>query len=275
MVQSALPGPGPRRAALVTGASAGIGESFAKLLAARGTDLVLVARRRDRLDALARALGQQHGVKVTVMPADLADPGASVRICHDLHGAGVEIDILVNNAGYAVPGSYRSTEWATHAAFLQVMVIAYADLTHRLLPAMIERRWGRIINVASLAGLAPGMAGQTLYAASKAFLIKFSQSLAMEVERFGVHVHALCPGYTHTEFHDVMGVRRLVDRIPGLFWLDADTVAREGLDAVERGRVVHVPGAANRSLAHLMRLLPDSLVFALARRFAARTRQTS
>jgi hypothetical protein len=264
-----------RRTALITGASAGIGESFAKLLAARGTDLVLVARRRDRLDTLAEALGRQHAVRTLVVPADLGDPAASAHICERLWAAGLQVDILVNNAGYAVPGSYRGTAWERQSTFLQVMVVAYAELTHRLLPPMIEHRWGRIINVASLAGLAPGLAGQTLYGASKAFLIKFSQSLAMEVERHGVHVHALCPGYTYTEFHDVMGVRAQVNRIPRLFWLNADAVAREGLEAVERGRVVRVPGAPNRVLAALMRVMPESLVFALARRFAARTRHSS
>jgi short-subunit dehydrogenase len=144
-----------------------------------------------------------------------------------------------------------------HAEFLQVMVTVPCELAHRLLPAMQKRGYGRIVNVASLAGLIPGSAGHTLYAATKAFLIKFSQSLALENAARGVNVCALCPGFTYSEFHDVTGTRSIVSKMPGWMWLGAEQVAREGLDAVERGEAVWVTGRVNRTIKALMKLLPD------------------
>ncbi len=178
------------RTALITGASSGIGEAFADAFAASGFDLVITARREDRLRALAARLEQQHGRRVHVIPADLADPGAVERLCGEIAARGIAVDALVNNAGFGVPGAYVKSTWPQHDLFLQVMVVAVAELTHRLLPGMIERRYGRIVNVASLAGLVPPTAGHTLYAASKAFLIRFSEALAQEVEHQGVHVRS-------------------------------------------------------------------------------------
>ena len=166
---------GDGKTALVTGASSGIGKAFAELLAAKGYGLILTARRRERLDALAAELGQRHGVATQVMVADLAEPDAAARIVAALGGA--RVDVLVNNAGYGVPGSYTNVPWADHQAFMQVMVMAVCDLTYRLLPGMVERGWGRIINIASVAGMVPSPAGHTLYGASKAFLIRFSEAL--------------------------------------------------------------------------------------------------
>jgi short-subunit dehydrogenase len=262
-----------RRVALITGASAGIGAAFARVYAAHGFPLALTARRRDRLERLGVELRQQHGVDVHVFSHDMADPAAPARLFDDVTAAGLSVGILVNNAGYAVPGSYRASAWDTHAEFLRVMVVAYAELTHRFLPPMIEGQWGRIINVASLAGLVPGTAGHTLYAASKAFLIKFSESLGLEVERYGVHVTALCPGYTYSEFHDVAGIRELVGQLPRFMWMDTMTVAGQGYDAVESGRLVHVPGRMNGTLAVLARVLPQSLVHAVMRRGSHRFRK--
>jgi len=141
-----------------------------------------------------------------------------------------------------------------------VMVTSVTELVHRCLPGMIERQYGRIINVASLAGLVSGTAGHTQYGAAKAFVIKFSQSVALEVRRHNVHVTALCPGFTYSEFHDVNGMRAQVNRLPKLMWMDAPTVAREGYDAVMRGRILHVPGRVNRALAVAARLTPESLL---------------
>ena len=149
-----------------------------------------------------------------------------------------------------------------------MLVVAVAELAHRVLPGMIERKWGRIVNVASLAGLFPGVAGHTLYAASKAFLITFSESLALEAAPHGVHVTASCPGFTLTEFHDVTGTRDKVSRLPKFMWLDADDVARESYDAVMAGIPVFVPGRVNRSIATLARVLPKWLVWALMKRNA-------
>ncbi len=262
-----------RRTALITGASAGIGASFARVFAARGFDLVITARREDRLAALAAEVRQRHGTEVHAIVEDLADPAASERVVEYLVGRGLVVDALVNNAGYGVPGAYANTTWTQQATFLQVMVTAVAELTHRLLPGMIERRYGRIVNVASLAGLLPGVAGHTLYAASKAFAIRFSESLALETAHHGVHVTALCPGFTYSEFHDVIGTREGVNRLPSWMWMDADRVAREGYDAVMRGQIVRVTGRANRAVGWFGRHLPEALVMRLMRRQGAKFRK--
>jgi short-subunit dehydrogenase len=264
---------GSGRLALVTGASAGIGQAFAEILAEHGFDLVLTARRAERLHTLARDLAARHQVVAHVVVEDLADPAASQRLVEELSQRGLRVDVLVNNAGYGVPGGYQSTTWPQQDAFLQVMVVALSELTHRLLPGMIERRWGRIINVASLAGLLPGVAGHTLYAASKAFVVKFSESLAPEVRDHGVHVTALCPGMTLSEFHDVTGTRRQVSQLPRFLWLDAATVARQGYDAVMRGDVVYVNGRLNRAMALAAKMLPRRIAGGLLQRNARKFRK--
>lgn len=265
--------PAFRPLSLITGASAGIGAAFARELAARGHDLVLVARRSERLQALAAELHARHGARAHIVPMDLADPAAPCRLAETLDQQGLAVDWLVNNAGYGVPGTFLANEWSTHADFLQVLLTAPTELAWRLLPGMRERRYGRIINVASLAGLVPGSAGHTLYAASKAYLIKFSQSLALENRALGIHVCALCPGFTWSEFHDVTGTRSLVGKLPGFMWQDAPSVVREGIDAVERGKAVHVSGRFNRVLKALNELVPDRLALWLSTRQSKRYRQ--
>jgi short-subunit dehydrogenase len=262
-----------RRRALVTGASSGIGLAFAQVFAANGYDLVLTARRRERLEALAAALGRQHNTHSVVLAEDLSNGQGCERLTSALAERSLHVDVLVNNAGFGVPGSYFSTTWAQQADLLQVLVIAVAELSHRLLPGMIERGWGRIINVASLAGLLPGVAGHTLYAASKSFLIRFSESLALETARHGIHVTASCPGFTLSEFHDVTGTREQVSKMPAFMWLDADYVARASYDAVMAGIPVFVPGRVNRAIAMLGGVLPRSLVWSLMKRNAGRFRR--
>jgi short-subunit dehydrogenase len=257
-----------RRRALVTGASAGIGAEFARQLAARGCDLVLTARREDRLQALAAGLRAKHGIDVQVVADDLADPAAPPRVVAAATRDGRAIDILVNNAGYGVPGRYDKVDWTTHAQFMQVLVTAPLQLCHLVLPAMRERGHGRIINVASLAGLVPATPGNTLYGPAKAFLMRVSQALATENRAHGINVCALCPGFTHSEFHDVSQARGLVAKLPGWMWSNADDVVRQGLDAVERGRVVCVPGRVNRAIKVLMDVLPDRIGLALVARRA-------
>jgi short-subunit dehydrogenase len=255
-----------RRVALITGASSGIGEAFADVFAAEGFDLVITARREERLRAVAERLERQHGGRVHVIPADFSLPDAVERLCGELSARGIEVDALVNNAGYGVPGAYTASPWSRHEAFLQVMVTSIAALTYRLLPGMVERRYGRIINVASLAGLTPPPAGHTLYAASKAFVIKFSEALSHEVRHAGVNVTALCPGFTLSEFHDVTGTRAQMKRLPRWLWMDAPTVARQGFDAVRNGTTVYINGRANRTVAALVRYLPQSVVTSIGRR---------
>lgn len=255
------------RTALITGASSGIGEAFADVFAAEGFDLVVTARREDRLRALADRLARQHGTRVHVVALDLAQRDAPQRLYAQLAAQGVAVDALVNNAGYGVPGAYLASPWTRHDEFLQVMVTAVAELTHLFLPGMIERKYGRIINVASLAGLTPPPAGHTLYAAAKAFVIRFSEALSHEVGGYGVHVTAVCPGFTLSEFHDVTGTRDKMNKLPRWIWLDAPTVARQGFDAVSRGTPVYINGRLNRLIAMLVRVLPESLVRRAGRRF--------
>ncbi len=250
---------GAGRTALVTGASAGIGKAYAELLAARGYGLVLTARRRDRLEELAATLGQRHGVPIRVVVADLADPAAPGAIVSELQARRIQVDVLVNNAGYGLPGRFDRPTWAEHEQFLRVMVTAVCELTYRLLPGMVERRWGRIINVASLAGHLPAPAGHTLYAAAKAFLIRFSEALHAERAPEGIHTTALCPGFTYSEFHDVTGTRAQVSRMPDLLWMEAPDVVAEGYDAVMRGEPVYITGRANRAIAWLSRVLPQGM----------------
>lgn len=247
--------------ALITGASSGIGEAIAREYARRGKPLILTARRKERLDALAAELGRS--VPVTVIPADLADPAAPKALFDAVQAAGLRVDSLVNNAGYGVPGRYLSASWQTHRDFIQVLQTAAAELTHLFLPAMEAQRHGRILNVASLAGLVHASAGHTLYGASKAWLIRFSECLAMESESRGVHVTALCPGFTYTEFHDVNGMRANVSKLPKFLWLSSEEVAVIGIEAVEAGKRRVISGFANRVIACMTRYLPDFLSNAL------------
>ena len=247
--------------ALVTGASSGIGAAIARQYAARGVPLVLVARRAERLDALAAELSPQ--VECVLIAADLADPATPARLFADTQARGLFISTLVNNAGYGVPGRYLSAGWKTHADFLQVLMTSVAELTHRYLPAMEAAGHGRILNIASLAGLVPATAGHTLYGATKLWLVRFSESLDLEMKKHGVHVTAVCPGMTYTEFHDVNGMREKVNQLPKGIWLTSAEVAKLAVDAVEAGRPRLITGRTNKLLAALSKYLPDRLASAL------------
>lgn len=262
-----------KRRMLITGASAGIGAACAREWAARGWNLVLVARREDRLQALAEELAEKYQCEVALLLADLADPLAPSQIAETLEERNLAVDGLINNAGYGVPGSLMSVPWSTHADFLRVLLWAPTELCYRLLPGMLERGYGRIINVASLAGLVPGTAGHTLYGASKSYLIRVSQSLAQEVRAQGVHVTALCPGFTYSEFHDVNGMRETVSTMPGYMWMDAATVAEQAYAASERGDIVYVNGRFNKMVRTLVKLLPESLALRLVARQSRRFRR--
>lgn len=265
---------GRGRTALVTGASSGIGKAFAELLAEKGYALVLIARRRDRLEELAATLRQRHNADTHIIVADLAQPDASTMIASELRQKNLTVDFLVNNAGYGVPGSYTNVTWAEHAKFMQVMVTAVLDLTYQLLPGMVERGWGRIVNIASVAGLVPAPAGHTLYGASKAFLVRFSEAIAAENMAKGVNCTAVCPGFTWSEFHDVTGTRDRMNKMPGFLWLTAPAVAQEGYDAVMRGAPVVVNGWIYRFLVWLTGALPRSLSQLVAGSAGKRYRKT-
>ncbi len=233
--------------ALVTGASAGLGAEFARQLAARGHDLLLVARREERLTELARELGAAHGVRVDVFAADLGDPGAPARIESFVAEQGLKVDWLVNNAGVAGPDLLEDRDWSAQARFFELMMTSVAQLCHRFIPPMRERGFGRVINVSSFAGRLARPAGAN-YGPAKAYLVALSEELALVLRGSGVQVSALCPGFTHTEFHEVAGLMDMKRGLPGFIWYDAATVVREGIEAVERGRPIHVSGRIYRWL---------------------------
>lgn len=255
---------GSTSTALVTGASAGIGAAFARHLAAEGHDLLLVARREDRLRGLAGELRAAHGVRCEVLAADLADPAAPTRIMEYAAAQGLDVDVLINNAGMSSNGTFADTDWATLAAEVQVMITAVTELAHLAVPGMKARGRGRIVNVSSLAALAPPGAS-LLYSAIKSYVLVMSQSLDMELKPAGVHVTALCPGFVHSEFHDVMGTRDAASSLPAALWLQPDAVVREAWAAVEAGKPVCVPGTVNKVLAAAVRPLPRSLQYRLGR----------
>jgi uncharacterized protein len=208
---------------------------------------------------MAAELRQKYNIATHTIVADLAQRDASQQIASELASRGLKIDLLVNNAGYGVPGSYVNVPWTDHEKFMQVMVTAVLDLRYRLLPGMIERVWGRIINFASVAGMVPSPAGHTLYGASKAFVIRLSEALASENMSKGVNVTAVCPGFTWSEFHDVTGTRDKMNEMPGFLWLKADDVAREGYDAVMKGHSVVVNGGLYRFVVWLNGAMPRSI----------------
>lgn len=261
-----------RPLSLITGASAGIGAAFARALAARGHDLILTARRVERLEMLAAQVRDRHGVTVTVLPLDLAAPGAAREMADTIAARGLSVDWLINNAGYGVPGTFDDNDWKTHQDFIRVMIEAPTELAWLLLPAMRKAGYGRIINVASLAGHVPAPAGHTLYAASKAYLIKFSQALALENADRDVHVCALCPGFTWSEFHDVTGTRETMNKMPSYMWQSAEAVVAEGIEAVEAGNPVRVTGRINRAIKAFAKLVPDRLGLWIMARQAHRFR---
>ena len=261
------------KTALITGASAGIGETFAKTYAARGANLVLVARRQERLDALANELRTAHKIEVKTIAADLSDPAAPETIANELASAGVRVDILVNNAGYGLPGHYTESEWSVHRDFLELMVTSYANLTRQFMPGMLERDYGRIIHVSSVAGLVPGSSGHTMYGAAKAFLVSFAQSLAAECEGTGVNASALCPGFTYSEFHDVNDTRSLVSQLPKHMFMAAEPVVEGAIDAAENGHVVYVPGLWNKFVVWFSKALPRPWAAAMVKKQSARFRR--
>jgi len=254
-----------KRTALITGASAGLGEEFARQLAAQGINLVLVARRRDRLQALAAELAQAHGCTTLVEVADLSDPAAPDALYNSLSAQGIEIDYLVNNAGIAGSDLLQDRDWADHQAFFQLMMLSVAQLCHLFIPAMRERGFGRVINVASVAGRIPRDGGCN-YGPSKAYLIALSEDLAVTLQGSGVQVCALCPGYTHTDFHRTAGLQDMKDGMPGFLWYGADVVVREGLQAVERGKPVYLSGRLYRWLDPLLQSVFTRRLFRMAAR---------
>ena len=254
--------------ALVTGASSGIGRELARLLAQQGHHVALVARRHDELEALAHELGSRHDVRCRVVTADLADADAPRRILAALYARRITVDVLVNAAAFGTHGPFARSDLDTERRLLQVNVGALMELTHRCLPAMLQRGRGRILNVASTAAFQAGpfMAG---YYASKAWVLSFGEALAEELASSGVTVTTLCPGPTRTEFQAKAGIADLpIGRAARI--ADAASVAQNGFAGMMAGRRLVVPGLANRLHVQGLRLAPRRLVTAIVRRLQQR-----
>ncbi|TPG13723.1 SDR family NAD(P)-dependent oxidoreductase [Sphingomonas oligophenolica] len=247
-------------ATVITGASAGLGEGFARALAAEGKDLILTARRGDRLDTLAAEL-RGTGVKVDLFAADLADPAAPTKLIADIAAAGLGIDTLINNAGFGLRGPVADLDTDQQLGMIDVNCRALVALSRAVLPGMIAAGQGGILNVASTAAFQPGP-WMSVYYATKAFVLSFSEGLHEEVKDRGIRVAALCPGPTRTEFAEVagMGDSALFQR----FASDADAVVRDGLKALAANQAVKISGAMNLVSAEAIRFTPRGL----ARRIA-------
>ncbi len=250
----------PRPVALITGASMGIGLELARLAAADGHDLVLVARSEDRLATLAGELRASHGVNATIVPADLTSPDAPAHVTDAIREAGLVVDVLVNCAGFGSTGPYWRSERERERGMIQVNVAALAELTHRLVGGMVERRRGRVLNVASTAAFAPGPNMATYYA-TKAFVLSFTEAIAHELRGTGVTATALCPGPVATGFSKAAGNDQSI-----LFKVGVDRperVAAVGWKAMKRGRAVVVPGVSNKLAAFGVRFSPRAITRAV------------
>jgi short-subunit dehydrogenase len=256
--------------ALITGASAGMGAAFARAYAARGLDVALVARRADRLEALAAELTTAHGIEAQVICADLSLYGVESQVLSAVAARGRSVDVLVNNAGFSIPQSFAAVPWAAQRDFLMTMVVSACGLAHGVIGPMVERGSGSIITVASMAGFAPGAAGHSLYPGAKSLAIKFSQALDAEYRAAGLKVTALCPGFVKTEFAAANGTQALMDEAPRLFWQSAEAVVETAIRANARGKVVVVPGWHNQVAAILLRYLPEPWVSAAVRAGSAK-----
>ncbi|MHA7264224.1 SDR family NAD(P)-dependent oxidoreductase [Arthrobacter sp. TMN-37] len=245
---------------MITGATAGLGAEFARELAARGSNLVLVARDAARLDETARRLRQDSGVTVETLPADLLGDGGLERVTARLSGDAVPVTTLINNAGYGLRHAFADNPFEEERRHLRIHVEVPLALSHAVLGGMRRRGSGRIINVASVAGFVP----RGTYGAAKAAMISFSRWANVAYGREGITVTALCPGFVHTEFHDRMGMDK--STIPGWMWLNPEQVIAEGLRDAAAGRAVSIPSVKYKVLAAVARTMPSRLVADIAAR---------
>lgn len=267
----ALPMPAPDRTCLVTGASSGIGVELATLLAQRGHGVTLVARREERLKTLAAELADAHGVRAEHIAVDLTDEGARSGLVEEMAARGLTVDVLVNNAGLSTTGAVATADVAAELRMIRTDVEAVVHLCTALVPGMVERGRGAVLNVASVAAFQP-LPGQAGYGGSKAFVLSYSRAMGQELAGTGVTVTALCPGPVETEFAVTAGFdeEEAGKSLPRIMWLSAHDVAAAGIAGLERGRDVVVPGIANRVAAGFAQLVPRRLLLPiLAKRHPA------
>jgi short-subunit dehydrogenase len=255
-----LPEAGNGAVALVTGASSGIGEAFARKLAERGYRVALVARSEDKL----RALADEIGGEAEVLPCDLADAAARDRLIEDVERRGLTVEVLVNNAGFGVYKDFAESDHDREIQQARINVEAVVDLTHRLLPAMVERGRGAVINTASTAAFQP-IPGNAGYAAAKAYVLALSEALHEETRKTGVTVTALCPGPVHSGFQDASEAHDFAKTLPKPMWRDPDTVAEAALKGADRGKRLVVPGAPNRVSGFMARMSPRPVLLRMLR----------
>ena len=249
----------------MTGASSGIGADMARELAARGHDLALVARREDRMRELAEELAERHAVRAETFGCDVAEPEGRARLIGEVAERGLTVEILINNAGFGSGGAFHALDGEGETGMVRTNVEAVVALTSAWLPGMVERRRGAVLNLASLIAFQP-VPFQATYGATKAFVLSFTQAVHEEVRGTGVTITALCPGPVRTEFGESGGFGGADDRIPSFMWLDSETVARAGIEGLEKGDRVVVPGVVNRLGALSGHYMPRALLLPLVRR---------
>lgn len=261
----ALPEPSTGGTALVTGASAGIGTAIARELATRGHALTLVARREERLRSLADELHAEHGVEAEVIACDLADAGERKGLVAETAKRGRWVEILVNNAGFGSRGEFVANDPERMVGMVRTNVEAVVDLSGRFLPGMVERGRGAVVNMASTSAFQP-LPGTAVYAASKSFVLSFSEAIRTELRGSGVTVTAVCPGPIRTEFTEAAGMPGVENATPDVFWMEADELARQAINGADADKRVVVPGALNRVGSILGRHSPRVLALPIAER---------
>lgn len=260
-----LPAPRAGATALVTGASSGIGAEIARGLARRGHALTLTARREQRLLELASELGDRHGVRAGVVTSDLGSRDGRDALAAELERLEVEVDILVNNAGFGYHGDFADADREHQVEMVALNCEAVVDLSGRYLPGMLDRGAGAVINIASTAAFQPLPATAT-YAATKAFVLSFSEALHVELSGSGVTLTAVCPGPVRTEFAERAGIGGAEEKTPGLLWMSPEDLAEEAIQAAEKGKRAVVPGILNQAGSLLGRHSPRAIALPLAKR---------
>lgn len=260
-----IPIPSETGTCLITGASAGIGTEFARQMAERGYNLTLAARRIDRLTELAASLEDSFGVRATAVACDVTDPQQRRELLESIEARGDHVDILINNAGIGTENKFLEDPTELQIQQIEVNVVALTALTHQLIPGMVERGAGAVLNVASTAGFQP-MPRQAVYAATKAYVLSFSQALSQELRGSGVSITALCPGPTRTEFFGDKQAELEADS-PSWAWQNADDCAREGIEAMFKQRRVQIPKAVNKVGALSAKVTPSRITVEVLDRF--------
>lgn len=241
--------------ALITGASAGIGAEFAEAYAKHGCNLVLVARREDRLKSLATELEKQHHIKTHIIAADLSDSSSPQHIYNETEQHNIHIDILVNNAGFGFKVSFLNCDWERLENGIQVMLTSLIHLTYLFIPNMQKNNYGRVLNISSAGAFLPSNREYNLYCGIKRHVYEFSKMISSRASKQGVYVSAICPGFTYTEFHQAADTEKLRASIPNFLWGDAQTVVATAIKQNDRNKTIIIPGWKNKVMTFILRFI--------------------